>query len=47
LLFGVEASDPITYAVVVGSLLILCLVASYLPARRIARVDPVEVLRAE
>jgi ABC-type antimicrobial peptide transport system permease subunit len=47
LLFGVETSDPITYAAVAGSLLVLCLVASYLPARRIAQVDPVDVLRAE
>jgi predicted permease len=47
LLFGVETTDPFTYAAVAGSLLVLSLVASYLPARRITRVDPVEVLRAE
>jgi putative ABC transport system permease protein len=47
LLFNVEASDPVTYAVVACSLLVLCVLASYLPARRIARVDPVDVLRAE
>ena len=47
LLFGVETTDPITYAAVAGLLLVLCLTASYLPARRIARVDPVDVLRAE
>ncbi len=47
LLFGIESSDPITYATVASSLLVLCLVASYLPARRIARVDPVDVLKAD
>jgi putative ABC transport system permease protein len=47
LLFGIDVSDPVTYGSVAASLLVLCAVASYLPARRIARVDPVEVLRAE
>ncbi len=46
-LFNIEPTDPTTYAVVVSLLLTLCLLASYLPARRIARVDPVDVLKAE
>ena len=46
-LFDIEPTDPVTYVVVVASLLTLCVLASFLPARRIARVDPVEVLRAE
>jgi ABC-type antimicrobial peptide transport system permease subunit len=46
-LFDVEPSDPLTYGAVASALLILCLLASYLPARRIARLDPVDVLKAE
>ncbi len=46
-LFDVEPSDPLTYALVAASLLILCLLASYLPARRITRVNPIDVLRTE
>ncbi len=47
LLFEIEPSDPVTYVAVACVLLALCVFSSYLPARRIARVDPVEVLRAE
>ncbi|NIM48224.1 MAG: FtsX-like permease family protein, partial [Gemmatimonadales bacterium] len=46
-LFGVEAWDPLTYGAVASLLFIVCLVASYVPARRIARIDPMDVLRAE
>ena len=46
-LYGVESSDPATYAVVAALIVIVCLVASYAPARRITKVNPVEVLRAE
>ncbi len=47
LLFNVSAVDPFTYAVVSAGLLIAASLASYLPARRATRVDPVEALRAE
>ena len=47
LLFEVEPIDPLTYAVVVVGSLAAAAVASYLPARRVTRIHPVEALRAE
>jgi predicted permease len=46
-LYGVEPWDPTTYAIVATLIVMVCLVASYAPARRITNVNPVEVLRAE
>jgi putative ABC transport system permease protein len=46
-LFGIEATDPATYALVIASILVLTLGASYVPARRIAQVNPMDVLRTE
>ena len=45
MLFGVEPQDPLTLGVVAGVLLAVTLLASWLPARRAARVDPVVALR--
>jgi len=47
LLYGVTPLDPLTYAVVPVILVAATVLASYLPARRAASVDPVEVLRSE
>ena len=46
LLFGVSPTDPLTYAGVTALLGTIVLLASYLPARQAARVDPVVALRA-
>ena len=47
LLFGIGPLDPTTYALVFGVLPAAAGLASYMSARRAARVDPVEMLRAE
>ncbi len=47
LLFQVSPGDPLTLVCVTGVLAAIALVASYLPARRASRLDPVDALRAE
>jgi ABC-type antimicrobial peptide transport system permease subunit len=47
LLFHVNPVDPATYAAVTLGLIATAFMASYLPSRRAATVDPVEALRAE
>ncbi|HKQ97743.1 MAG TPA: ABC transporter permease [Candidatus Polarisedimenticolia bacterium] len=47
LLFGVGAADPVTFVVIPAILASVALVASWIPARRAARVDPMAALRDE
>jgi hypothetical protein len=46
-LFGVDASDPLTMAAVLGVMTLVATAAAYVPARRAAAVDPTVALRAE
>jgi putative ABC transport system permease protein len=47
MLFEVKASDPATYFGVAALLGVVSLAASYIPARRAARVDPASALRQD
>ncbi|RXK56726.1 ABC transporter permease [Oleiharenicola lentus] len=47
MLFGVQPTDPMVYGVVALVLILVALLASYLPARRAAKIDPLVALRDE
>src|SRR5262249_35834095 len=47
MLFEVSATDPITFTVIPVLLIAVALLASWMPARRAMRVNPIEALRSE
>lgn len=47
MLFQIRPTDPVTLAGVCVLLLAVALLAAYLPARRVTKIDPAQALRAE
>ena len=45
-LYGVTATDPVTFWLVLGALATVALIGGYLPARQVSRIDPMTALRA-
>jgi ABC-type antimicrobial peptide transport system permease subunit len=47
LLYNVDAVDPVIFVAMSGMLIAVGMLASYLPARKASRVDPIESLRGD
>jgi ABC-type antimicrobial peptide transport system permease subunit len=47
LVYGVSVTDPLTYTGVAALLAVVALVASYIPARRATRIDPLVAMRTD